>query len=383
MNNQSWLSKSFFIFFFTWGVYLPYWSGWLVEAKGLSVTEVSIIMGFGLVARAMSTMFAFPFASKYLSNKKLVLVIVMGSLFATLLYIPISSFMMLFIVTFIFSAIYPTLLPAIDSSAVPLMHLGGVHYGKSRSYGSLGFVISVLIISILTGYFGEQAILWSMLVGLAIMLVLQFLPAPTVLLEKPTAEERKKSLSMRQLWSIKGFPVVLFVVILLQGAHASYYNYGYIYLQDLQVNAFYIGMVINVAVIFEIFYFLKADNIFTNWRASSLLLLAAIGSTLRWLLVFLFPNVWVFILSQSLHALSFGVAHFAFIQYITKTLPKQQIPNAQGIYSALAMSLSAAVLTLLGGYLYEIQPGLAFLGMTICTVPAILLIIVTRRKYQY
>lgn len=383
MNNQRWLSQSFFVFFFTWGIYLPYWSGWLVEAKGLSVKEVSFIMGFGLVARALSTMFAFPFASKFLSSKKLVFVFVLCSLLVTLLYIPITSFTMLLIVTFIFSAIYPALLPAIDSSAIPLMQLGDVHYGKSRSYGSLGFVVSVFIISIITGFFGEQMILWSMLVGLVIMLIMQKLPAPSVLLIKPTVEERKHSLSMRQLWYIKGFPVVLFIVILLQGAHASYYNYGYIYLQHLQVNPFYIGIVINIAVIFEIMYFLKADYLFNNWRSSSLLLIAAVGSTLRWLLVFLFPNVWMFIVSQTLHALSFGVAHYAFIQYINKTLPKQQIPNAQGIYSALAMSLSAAVLTFLGGYLYEIEPGLAFLGMAFCTIPAVVLILVTRKRYSY
>ncbi|CAM5503375.1 hypothetical protein LSPH24S_07075 [Lysinibacillus sphaericus] len=71
--------------------------------------------------------------------------------------------------------------------------------------------------------------------------------------------------------------------------------------------------------------------------------------------IFLFPNVWVFIGSQVLHALSFALAHFAFIGYLTKNLPKEQIPNAQGLYSALAMGLSTAILAFLGGYLYEIS----------------------------
>lgn len=383
MNHQRWLSRSFFVFFLTWGIYLPYWAGWLVETKGLSVTEVSIIMGTGLVARALSTMFVFPIAAKYLSNNRLVVVLIMMSLGATIFYIPMSSFVMLFMVTFIFSAIYPTLLPAIESSAVPLMQLGGVHYGKSRSYGSVGFIISVLIISMLTGYFGETAILWSMLVGLLVLLTVQLLPAPIVLLTKLKKNERRNAYSMRQLFTKKSFVVVLFVVILLQGAHASYYNYAYIYLQDLHVNPFYVGIILNVAVLFEIMYFLKADHVFASWRASSLFLLAAIGSTIRWVLIYLFPNVWMFILSQSLHALSFGVAHYAFIVFITKSLPKEQIPNAQGLYSALGMSLSAAVLTLFGGYLYEINPSLAFLGMTICTIPAIAMIVMTRGKYGY
>ncbi|HEX5563577.1 MAG TPA: MFS transporter, partial [Sporosarcina sp.] len=39
MNNQRWLSISFFTFFFTWGVFLPYWTGWLTIEKGLSVKD--------------------------------------------------------------------------------------------------------------------------------------------------------------------------------------------------------------------------------------------------------------------------------------------------------------------------------------------------------
>ncbi|KQL32405.1 MFS transporter [Psychrobacillus sp. FJAT-21963] len=382
MNKQRWLSQNFFVFFITWGVFLPYWTGWLVEDKELSVTNASLIMGFGLVARGVSTMFVFPIASKYMSSQAVVFMLTIISLIVTVLYIPVTSFGMLFVVTILFNAVYPTLLPAIESTASSLVQQSGVNYGKSRSYGSLGFIISVLIISMLTGYFGEGAILWSMMVGLCLLLLIRFLPSPPELLVKPTKTDRKENLSLSGLWKVKSFPIVLLIVILLQGAHASYYNYGYIYLQELGVNSFYIGMIINIAVIFEIIYFSKAE-LFKNWKPSSLLLLAAIGSTLRWVLVFLFPNVWVFIFSQSLHALSFGVAHFAFISYLTKNLPKQQLPNAQGVYSAFALSWGTAVLTLIGGYLYEISSGLAFLGMIICTIPAIAIIILTKKRYAY
>ncbi len=383
MNNQRWLSRNFFVFFITWGIFLPYWTGWLVEAKGLSVAEASLIMGFGLMARGASTLFAFPIAAKHWSGQRVTLILTIGSLLAAILYIPSVSFKTLFAVTLLFSAIYPVLLPAIDSTAGILVQRGGVHYGKSRSYGSIGFVVSVLIISMVTGYFGDQAILWSMIAGLIILLFIQFLPAPEVLSAKPAAQDAKKSLSLCGLWKIKSFPIVLLIGILLQGAHASYYNYGYIYLQDLSVKKYYIGMILNIAVLFEILYFLKADHMFKKWQPSSLFLLSASGGTLRWLLVFFFPNVWVFMLSQSLHALSFGVAHFAFMRYMTNNLPHQQIPNAQAVYSAFALSLSTAVLTLPGGFLYEISPGYAFLGMAACTVPAMILIIFTRKKYHY
>lgn len=382
MNNQRWLAKNFFMFFITWGIFLPYWTGWLINDKGLTVSEASIIMGFGLVARAISTMFIFPFVSKVMSNKNVLIFFTASSLVVTLLYIPINSFVGLFLMTLLFSAFYPALLPAVESSASTLMQHGSIHYGKARSLGSFGFVVAVLIISMISGMYGEQMILWMMILGLAALLIIQFMPAPQVLSLVPV-KENGKTLSMKGLFEVKSFIIVLFVVILLQGAHASYYNYGYIYLQDLNVNPFYIGMILNVAVIFEVLYFYKADTILTKWKPSSLLLVAAIGSSIRWILVYAFPNMPMFIISQALHALSFAMAHYAFIRYISKALPQEQIPNAQGIYSALAMSLSAAILTLLGGALYEIEPGLAFLGMIICTVPAILLILLTKKRFNY
>lgn len=382
MNNQRWLAKNFFMFFITWGIFLPYWTGWLINDKGLTVSEASIIMGFGLVARAVSTMFIFPLVSKVMSNKNVLIFFTASSLIVTLLYIPINSFGGLFLMTLLFSVFYPALLPAVESSASTLMQHGSIHYGKARSLGSFGFIIAVLIISMISGMYGEQMILWMMILGLAALLIIQFMPAPQVLSLVPV-NMNGKTLSMKGLFEVKSFIIVLFVVILLQGAHASYYNYGYIYLQDLNVNPFYIGMILNVAVIFEVLYFYKADAILTKWKPSSLLLVAAIGSSIRWILVYAFPNMPMFIISQALHALSFAMAHYAFIRYISKALPQEQIPNAQGIYSALAMSLSAALLTLLGGKLYDIEPGLAFLGMIICTVPAILLIVLTKKRFNY
>ncbi len=383
MNNQRWLSQNFFAFFITWGIFLPYWTGWLIDVKQLTVSQASVVMGCGLLARATSNLFFFPTLAKYVHNKRLITILAIGALITTLLYLPSTSFSMLLIVTILFSIFYPALLPAVESSAAILVQHGNVHYGKSRSYGSFGFVIAVLIISMLTGVFGKEVIFWSMIIGLIGMLLMQQLATPKELLVVPTKEQRTKSLSMKTLWNIRGFPIVLLIVILLQGAHASYYNYGYIYLGDLQVDPFYMGMIINIAVICEILYFMKADTLFKKWRSSSLLLLAASGSSLRWLLIYLFPNVWVFIGSQTLHALSFALAHFAFIGYLTKTLPKEQIPNAQGLYSALAMGLSTAILTFLGGHLYEISPGLSFGAMLICTVPAIAILLATRNKYQY
>ncbi len=143
--------------------------------------------------------------------------------------------------------------------------------------------------------------------------------------------------------------------------------------------AYAIGIIINIAVIAEIIFFAIADRYFHQFTAGSLLALAALGATVRWILVFAFPHVIIFCIAQTPHACSFAMGHYAFMKYLIKNISPAQIPKAQGIYSALALSWSTAVFTIFGGFLYEIEPRYAFIGMIVCTIPSMLLALLYRK----
>lgn len=299
-----------------------------------------------------------------------------GAFIAILCCIPANSFASLLVVTLFLHFFYPTLMPALDSAASVLVQnkqLG--HYGKSRSWGSIGFVVAGMILTVFTGSLGDKVILWALLLGTFVFVCLGMMRAPVVLSEPPQAAQTKKG-DILELFRIKHFGMVLVIVILLQAAHASYYNYGYIYLQEIHAPKYLIGVIINIGVIAEIIFFLVADRAFRKFSVGSLLTLAALGSTVRWIVVFAFPNVMVFCIAQTLHACSFAMGHYAFMKYLIKNIPYEQIPKAQGIYSALALSWSTAALTIFGGYLYEIEPRYAFLGMIVCTIPSMLVALV-------
>lgn len=379
MNTQRWMSTRFFSFFMTWGIFLPYWSGWMIYTKGITVSQASLIMSFGLIARGLSTLFAFPYLSGRLSSKILLNVAGIGTLVTILCYIPVSSFAGLLIVTMLLHIFYPALMPALDSAASILVQSKQLrHYGRSRQWGSIGFVSIGMILTIFTGMLGDEVIFWALLLGMTGFVFLSFMNAPDVLSKKPQVKQTQQ-VSMLRLFRIKHFSLVLIIVILLQAAHATYYNYGYIFLQDIQAPIYLIGFIINIAVIAEIIFFSIADKSFNKFSVGTLLTLAAIGSSIRWILVFAFPNVIVFCVAQTLHAFSFAMGHFAFMKYLINNIPHAQIPKAQGMYSALALSWSTAVFTIFGGYLYEIEPRYAFIGMIICTLPAMLIALVYRK----
>ncbi len=384
MNNQRWLSASFFVFFFTWGIFLPYWTGWLTLEKGLSVSGASVIMGIGMTARALTTFLIFPLLTQRAPLRSVAQLLAVASLILAVLYVPQSPVWVLAGITILFSAIYPMSLPAAESGATLLMQSEQIHYGKSRSFGSIGYTAALLLVGAATTAWGEQSILYLMIAGLAAAFLFYLWPAPSVLHTRPqSAGGSREQTKLRTLFRTKGFLAVTILAILLQGAHAAYYSFGFIYLDDLGVSGLWIGVILNVAVLFEIVFFRVSDRLLANVRVSTMFLIAAVGSTVRWILVYLFPVTSVFVLSQTLHAISFGVAHYAFIQYISTRLPKQQIASAQGMYAAFAMSLSTAFLTVPAGYLYDVSPGLAFLGMAVCSVPAIIIVLATRKRLAY
>ena len=379
MNAHRWMSIQFFSFYVTWGIFLPYWTGWLVDVKGVSVAEASLIMSLGLVARGLSTLFVFPYLSGKFTSKAVLNMAGIATVLSILCYIPAESFMSLLIVTLIIHIFYPTLMPALDNAATVLVQNHQLRdYGKSRQWGSTGFIVSGVLLTVFTGMYGDNMILWGLLLTAVISVGLGFMRAPLILSEKPKTDLPQTGGWMK-LFRIKNFPLVLMIVILLQAAHASYYNYGYLFLQEIEAPKYLIGVIINIAVIAEIIFFAIADRKFGRFSVGSLLAIASFGSTIRWVLVFAFPNVIMFSVAQLLHSLSFAMGHYAFMKYLIKFIPSAHVAKAQGLYSAFALSWSTAVLTIFGGYLYEIEPQYAFLGMVICTIPSMLLAVYYRK----
>ncbi len=94
-------------------------------------------------------------------------------------------------------------------------------------------------------------------------------------------------------------------------------------------------------------------------------MIVAGAAVTRWTLLFLFPSTPVFIFTQIFHSLTFGLTHYAFMRLIYEELENKDIRATQGVYTSLGMGLSTAILTYIGGFLYDISPGSVFLGMVV------------------
>src|SRR5690606_35599992 len=136
---------------------------------------------------------------------RLMQILAFASLVSMALYIPANSYVYLFAITFIFSLTYPNILPAMESGATVLMQTDRIHYGKGRSFGSVGYMVAVLIVGIATSIWLEAAILSVMIAGLLFMAITLSTVSPAPLSVKPEPKNKASKGAVKELLRSKAF----------------------------------------------------------------------------------------------------------------------------------------------------------------------------------
>lgn len=128
-----------------------------------------------------------------------------------------------------------------------------------------------------------------------------------------------------------------------------------------------------LAVLAEIFFFLVSKRLFKSWRIYHLMLLATIISVIRWAVMASTTAILPMMLIQLLHAITFGMTHFAMIRYISIQSP-ERVTKLQGLYFGLANCAVMAAFTFIAGMFYQDYPSLTFWLMAVFVIPAMFIV---------
>lgn len=367
VQSTLWLALSYFTYFFSYGIFLPFWSLWL-EGVGLSPETIGMLLGAGLIARFLGSLFLAPrvtnpfrlvFALRLLALLSLVFMVAfwLGQTSAWLLVVMVG-----------FNLFFSPLVPLTDALAGTWQRQFPLDYGRVRLWGSLAFVIGSAITGKLVSQFSYQAILMLMSIGVASMLIGMML-RPAIMPEGNIAHQEAMGWSV---WKslIVGDWRFLACVTLLQGAHAAYYGFSAIYWQGAGYSASVVGYLWSLSVVAEIVIFALSNRLFHRWTTRDLLLLSGITGILRWGLMASSTELSWLIVSQIMHCGSFTVCHLAAMRYISARHGHEVI-RLQSVYSALAMGGGIAIMTMLSGYLYQHMQGQMFWVMAVVALPAL------------
>lgn len=368
LQSTRWLALSYFTYFFSYGIFLPFWGVWL-KGEGIAPETIGILLGAGLVARFLGSLLIAPRVkdpSHLVSALRLLalltLAFAVGFCFG-------NGWGWLMLVIAGFNLFFSPLVPLTDALAGTWQKQIRMDYGRVRLWGSLAFVIGSALTGQLVAVWGHNAILYSLIFSVLAML-LGMLLKPSVM---PQGEARTHSDTERSLWALlKEGPVWRFLlcVTLLQGAHAGYYSFGSIYWQEAGYSASTIGYLWSLGVVAEVIIFASSIVLFRRWNARNLLLLSACCGVLRWSLMAYSTELGWLLLIQVLHCGTFTVCHLAAMRFIAAR-QGQEVIRLQAVYSALAMGGGIAVMTVIAGFLFEHWQGGVFWVMAAVAVPAL------------
>lgn len=369
MSSKTWLSTNYFLQFLVTGTFLPFWMVYLTSVKNLSVLEASSIFSMLFIARVISGIFLSPYLiKKYNIDITLKLSVGIGLILAVS-YGFTNEKIVLGLITFLFGMIYFMVSPLVEGLASLFLREENIDYGKARTYGSLGFTVIGIIIGGILSYVGNEALYYILIFLVALYLVFMFLPQPK-LVKNLSFEESKTKKEKESLysWVLKDRNAILLIitVFLYQLSHTAYNNYNALYLESMNISAKWLsGVILNVSVIAEIIFFIFSKRLVKRIKPKNLMIFAGVCAIIRWGALAMFHNIYVFTIMQTFHAITFAVAHIAFILILNKDYNNKEIIDMQNLYTAICFQLSMAVGLYIMGALWDISTSYVFYASAI------------------
>jgi PPP family 3-phenylpropionic acid transporter len=174
------------------------------------------------------------------------------------------------------------------------------------------------------------------------------IPAIQLLKRKGLSKGAKSLLNGRVL-------VFLFCAFLMLVSHGAYYGFFSIHLENLGYGSTFIGLTWAFASAAEILVMIRSDQIFRRFSLESVLIFSFMVAALRWFVLFWAQSAAVILLSQVLHAITYGTFHIASILYIDRLTPDRAKTMGQAVNNAVSYGLGLMVGFFFNGYLYEIS----------------------------
>jgi PPP family 3-phenylpropionic acid transporter len=366
-KNYHWRIAGFYFFYYAFvGMFSPYWSLYL-KSIHFDAIEISILMSIQPVMRMVATNVWGWLADH--TGKRLLVVQVAASLSA-LFYLGMfvaTGFWAVLVVMALMNFFWSASMPLVEATTLTYLGKNTAHYGRIRSWGSIGFIVSVVGLGYAFDYIAIAWLLWAGLVCEAgILIFSRQIPKTAVLAHHTDHKPIKQIVLQPRVLALFG------ACFLMAVAHGPYYTFYSIYLVEHGYAKSAVGALWALGVICEIGVFFLMPALVRRFGFARILLASFAAAVLRFLLIgWAVDWVVLLLLAQVLHAMTFGSFHAASLGMVHEFFQGRHQSRGQALFGSLTYGAGGMLGGLASGpiwqhwgatALYTFSAGAALLG---------------------
>ncbi|KAI5916219.1 MFS transporter [Thauera sp. 2A1] len=343
------LSAYYFAYFAFVGAFSPYFTLYL-QSLSLSAADIAILMSLMQVMRVLAPGLWGWMAERFGVRLPIVRASALLSLAGFSLFFYLDSFAGLFAAMALMSFFWSAALPLMES--VTFAHLGAdAHrYGSIRVWGSVGFVVAVLVLGYALDRLPVATLLWVIATVL-----LGILGCAVAVPDVGGAGEHRESVSLRATLARSEVRALLGACFLMAAAHGALNVFYSIYLVEHGYGKAVVGWMWTVGVLAEIAVFMLMPRISRQWTMRGILLFSFAVAALRFVLIgWGVGSMPVLVFAQLLHGVTFGAYHAAAIAMVNQWFPGRLQSHGQALYGSLSFGAGGMVGGLASGYTWEV-----------------------------
>jgi PPP family 3-phenylpropionic acid transporter len=396
----------FFAYFSLVGAMSPY-LGLYFAAWGLTITQISLLLAMPQLMRVVAPPFWGAWADRAAHRAGLLQVSAGGALLAIGLIAWAQGaygwLLVLVSLLYFFTAAQG---PIAESMALAAAGGDAGKYGRMRQWGSIGFIAAVSATGPLLDWLGARwltvpmgalallvlLVSWDVarggrsrgaaVTGTAVADATGVDPgAPGRRVEGP-APQRQPSVWRR----LREPRIALFFVScgLMMFAHAALYAFFSLYLDRHGYAKTWIGAIWSLGVVAEIALFRWQSGLFERFGALPLLSFSMACAALRFALIGWGEGQWgIVLVSQLLHAITFGVHHSAAMALLHRWFEPAEQGRAQALFVTLGYGVGGSVGGLAAGWWWDhVGPAWAFYSAALAAALGWLAVAACRR-FEY
>ncbi len=348
-KNYHWRIAGFYFFYYAFvGMFSPYWSLYL-QSIHFDAIEIAVLMSISPVMRMVA-----PNIWGWLADhtgKRLLVVQVAASLSA-LFYLGVfatTSFWGLFLVLSLMSFFWSASMPLVEATTLTYLGKNTSHYGRIRSWGSIGFIVSVVGLGYAFDYIAIAWLLWAGLVcEVGILIFSRQIPKTEVLAHHTDSQPIRRIVLQPPVLALFG------ACFLMSVAHGPYYTFYSIYLVEHGYAKSAVGGLWALGVICEIAVFFVMPVLVRRFGFVRILLFSLGAAVLRFLLIGWAVDVVVLLLfAQVLHALTFGAYHAASVGMVHGFFQGRHQSKGQALFGSLTYGAGGVLGGLASGPIWQ------------------------------